>query len=504
MAGIRIEGDLSGISAETDSDKNLFVRTPGYTTAGVAIGGSAANAGGVTNYSANDEGERIGTRDVRSPECDDDYRVRVAHDNLQDQETFNSTSQNTGKFFHAFTTLTATVSASGLLTNSGNITTTTTGMNFGSHAMFRCAGTETLVCETSVAFTAQPNSNTVIDFGLFLRGAANPFLPLDGVYFRMSSTGIQGVINNSGVETSTSVFPLSGGTGTFVYTNNAVNRFLIQITNVRVTFWINNYKYGELPNPTGAGFPCKSVALPWSVRHAIVGGAAGAATQALISDYRVYLRGPDYADRLSVINQRVLGSYQGLSGGTMGSLATLPNSTNATAAAPSNTALTANLPSGLGGQGVVTAAVASATDGIWGSYQVPAGTIAVQGRRLVIRGVLVDCVNTGAAVATTATTIQFSLAFGHTAVSLATAESASFATGTTKAPRRVAVGFATWAVAAPIGAGPQGGRVFIDLGDAPVFVNPGEFVALVGKFLLGTATASQTISFVWQPIYGWE
>ena len=175
------------------------------------------------------------------------------------------------------------------------------------------------------------------------------------------------------------------------------------------------------------------------------------------------------------------------------------NSTNPTAGAPSNTALAANLPGGLGGQGLVTAAVAAATDGIWGSYQIPAGTANVQGRRCVIRGIRIDAVNTGAAVATTATTIQFSLAYGHTAVSLATAEAAA-----AKAPRRLPLGFMTWAVGAAIGQGPQAGPIIVDLGDAPVFVNPGEFVQLVGKFLVGTATASQVINFTWQPIYGWE
>lgn len=199
------------------------------------------------------------------------------------------------------------------------------------------------------------------------------------------------------------------------------------------------------------------------------------------------------------VGNRIYGSYQGLSGGTMGSTATYPNSTNPTAAAPSNTALTANLPGGIGGQGSVIAAVAAATDGIWGSFQVPAGTANVQGRRLAVRGVLVDLINIGAAVATTATTIQFSFAFGHTAVSLATAEGVA-----SKAPRRVPVGFATWAVGAAIGSQPQSGRIFLDLGDAPIFINPGEFGALVGKFIAGTATASQVISFVWLPVHGWE
>lgn len=82
---------------------------------------------------------------------------------------------------------------------------------------------------------------------------------------------------------------------------------------------------------------------------------------------------------------------------------------------------------------------------------------------------------------------------------MATSEAA-----TTKAPRRIPLGFMTWPVGAAIGQGPQGGPIVVDFGDAPIFVNSGEFVALVGKFLVGTATASQTISFVWQPIYGWE
>jgi hypothetical protein len=316
-----------------------------------------------------------------------------------DQEAFTDTAQNTGKFSHAFTTLTATSSAAGLLTNSGNITTTTTGMTFGSFAQFPIGGTNTLVVETALSFSAQPNSNTVIDFGVFQRGASTAFLGLDGVYFRMNSTGLSGVINNAGVETTTGVFPLALGTGTFAYTNNRVYRFLIQITNVVTTFWIDNLKVGEIPTPAGADSPCQSRSLPWSIRHAIVGGAAGAATQALVKDYRVSVRGPQYANVLSTSGNRMFGSYQGLSGGTMGSLATYANSTNPTAAAPSNTALTANLPGGLGGQGAVTAAAAAATDGIWGSYQVPAGSTTVQGRRLVVRGVRLQCINNGAAVA---------------------------------------------------------------------------------------------------------
>lgn len=496
-------GGVTNAKQEVEAvNLNAFVRLPGYTATGVPLGGGDANS--AASYSEVDNGVVFGTRSVLSGEVDDDYRNRVAHDNWIDEENFVDTSQNTGKFSHLFTTLTATESTSGLLTNSGNITTTTTGMTFGTFAMFPVSGTQTLVVETALALTAQPNANQVIDFGVFQRGVSAPYAPLDGTYFRVSSTGIQGVINVNGVETTTAIFPLTGGTGTFIYTSNTVYKFLIQTTNVKTTFWINNIKYGEIVNPIGAGLPALSRALPWSIRHAIVGGTAGLPMQALVKSYRVFLRGPQYAERLSVVGNKVYGSYQGLSGGTMGSLATQPNSTNQTAAVPTNTALTANLPAGLGGVGLVTAQATVATDFIFGSYQIPVGSTTVQGRRLVIRCVLVDMLNTGAVVATTATVLEMKLAFGHTAVPLTTPNTASFATATTKAPRILGLGYQTWAVGAAIGASPTQGKLFLDLGDAPVYVNPGEFVALVGKFLIGTATASQTIQFMWQPVYSWE
>lgn len=180
----------------------------------------------------------------------------------------------------------------------------------------------------------------------------------------------------------------------------------------------------------------------------------------------------------------------------MGTLASYANSADPTAAAAlSNTAA---LVTGLGGQFRFNAAATAVTDGIVTSYQVPAGTVSIQGRRLILRGVKISCANLGAAVATTATTLAWSLAFGHTAVSLATAEAA-----TTKAPRRIALGLQTWAVGAGIGAMPQNGDLYVPF-NTPVVVNPGEFVATVAKFVVGTATGSQVI---WGHVtldYGWE
>jgi hypothetical protein len=502
MAGIRIEGNTSGTVAEVDADNSLFVNTPGHTSGGVARGGTETEAGAVGFFSEVDAGIVNGVREMLSPEVDKDYRLRIAHDNPLDQELFNYTAQNTGKHTFTFTTLAATIGTGGITTNSGSITTTTTGLTFGTFAMFPVGGTQTMVCENSVAFSAQPNANTVFDIGLFQRGATAAFAPLDGVYFRVNSSGMFGVVNSGGVETATAVFPNALGTGTYAYVNNATNRFLIQANNVSVTFWINNIKYGELPTPVGVNFPCKSLALPWSFRHAIVGGAAGAVFQAVISDYRIYVRGSPYADSLGEVGNRVFGSHQGLSGGTMGSLANYANSANPSAQVPTNT--TAALGTGLGGQFWETFSLALTTDGIICSYQVPAGSSTVQGRRLRLNGVkLTSYVQT--VLAGGPMNRQYSLAFGHTAVSLATAESASMATATTKAPRRIALPSLTQAITAAQAVNtmvsqPGGATEYFA---NPIFVNPGEFVALVVKGV-GTVGTSGTIAHMVAFDYSWE
>ena len=463
---------------------------------------NAANIGGVRNFSENDQGYITGITSITSPEVDVDYRLRVSQDILLDEETFFYTAQNTGKHNYLTTTMTNTWTAGQLTTNATSITTTTTGTVFATYATFPTNGTQTLSGDFELGFSAQPQTNSFVEFGFGIPSTV-AVAPTDGVFFRLNSAGLQGIGSFNGTETSTGVFPLSGGTGTWVYTNAKRYQFIVYIGGVSAEFWVNDgtgaVKLGSIPLPSAQGRMNLAAGVPLFVKHRITGGAAGGVLQASLGAYSVRVGGSNMAVTPSTQGNRIWGSYQGLSGGTMGSLASYANSANPTAAAPSNTALTANLPTFLGGQGAVVAAVAAATDGIWASSQIPAGTVLIPGRRLVLRGFNLDLVNLGAAVATTATTIQFCIAYGHTAVSLATAEAAA-----TKAPRRVALGIATWPIAAAIGAQPQHGNLWLDLGDAPIFVNPGEFVALVGKFLAGTATASQVINFTHTPVFGWE
>jgi hypothetical protein len=186
---------------------------------------------------------------------------------------------------------------------------------------------------------------------------------------------------------------------------------------------------------------------------------------------------------------------QGSNGGTMGSpQVQWANTALPTAAAATNT--TAALGAFLGGLFLMNAPVTGATDLIVSSYLNPLGGVAQTPRTIKLRGIKVDCINTGAAVATTATALAVSVAWGGTALSLATAETGSFVTATAKARRIQPIGVMTFPVAAAIGA--VAGTIQFDF-EAPLIINPGEYVQVVAKPVVGTATASQVLAFVISP-----
>lgn len=148
---------------------------------------------------------------------------------------------------------------------------------------------------------------------------------------------------------------------------------------------------------------------------------------------------------------------------------------------------TAALGSGLGGQFWATATLTANTDGIISSYQVPAGTVALPGKTLVVTGVKISTfIQT--ALTGGGSVLQWSLAFGHTSVALNTTESA-----TAKAPRRVALGIQPFASGAVFGV--VGAEIWVDFSGGPIVVNPGEFIQTVWK-QIGTAPSAGVYAHV--------
>lgn len=458
---------------------------------------NGANVGAVRFVSENDAGARTGTPYLYSPETDEDFRLRIAHDNLIDIETFNYTAQNTGKHTYSTSTLTATWTTAGLTTNGGSVNTTGTGLTFGTYDEFPVLGTANIFCEFEGSFSNQPTSNVIIDMGMFRRGASTAYAPTDGIYFRLNSTGVFGVINYNGVETTTSLF-------NFTYINNQKYQFIVTINQESVQFWIDNILCAEIHNPTGQSAPCLSATLPFSIRHAHT-GTAGAIIQFVLNSYNISIGGPNLGRSFSDTMNRALGSYRGLSGGTMGQLiaGTVTSGTlvKPTAAVPANTSLVANLPNSLGGRiyEQLTTGLAANVDAIFASYTVPAGTVSVQGKKLKVTGIKLSGMCSTVVVGGPAFT-EWYIVFGTTADSLATTEAA-----TTKAPTRVMLPELTTNMAAAAAAGsllpqPQYYAKF----DNAIYVNPGERIQLVGNKTITTAITSGILSFIYQFDYTWE
>lgn len=468
MAGIPIQDGAGGPLLTVDANNRAKVS--------LANSDTPTQVGSVRLLSESDSGTILGTPILKSPETSDDFRLRVGVDGLWDYEQFNYAAQNTAKHNVVSTTMTAAYSGQYLTTNGASITTVTTGVRLRTYRYFPVFGAGVLYLDMQAGVTAAIPTNTIIDFGFFTDSGANPFTPTDGAYFRISSAGVFGVVNYAGAE-QTSI--LTG----FTPAPNVTYQWTITLSHNNVLFWVNDICYAQVVKPATTPQSVQAPALPLSIRHVIAGGAASSIIQFRIGSYAVTVGDID-SNRLwaSAMVGMGLSAIQGASGMTQGQTSNYTNSTVPTTAAGTNIAAAYTT---LGGQWQVAPVAGAETDIIMFGYQVPAQAAGVPAKNLVIRGVWIDGFNSGAANGATATVLQWGLAAGSTAVSLATAETAG-----TRAPRRIPLGIQTLQATAAIGVKME--RVVVNL-DAPIVCEPGTFVHIFYKQPIGLATASQIL-----------
>lgn len=474
----KIVGSAGTNVAEVNSSNELKV-----------VGDKARNS--ATVFCENDPGTVTGSPLLRSPEVSQDYRVRVGTDTVLFTDTFNATAQNTGNWKHSFSTMTMTQSAGFLNVNAAG--TSTASGNYAylqSWRHFPLIGTAPLAVELTGQITATPTANEIFLAGLGVAtGAAEP---VDGVWFELSSAGLKGCLRyNSGTTQKTT---LIANPATIALNTNS--KYVLVIGEREIEFWIDDVLYGTLDVPAPQGQPFITTALPLFIlkyNSALVGSSPNMIVK--VGDVSVTLM--DLATNMTWANQMASSGLgmQGLNGGTMGSpQVQWANTALPTAAAATNT--TAALGAFLGGIFQMNAPATSATDVIVASYQNPAGGVNQTPRTMKLRGIKVDCVNSGAAVATTVTTFAVAVAWGGTALSLATAETGSFVNNTTKARRIQPIGVISFPVGAAVGAAAT--PIQFDF-EAPLVINPGEFVQVIAKILVGTATASEVFQWIISP-----
>ena len=409
-----------------------------------------------------------GDRAMKELECSEDYRLRTENDNLWLYDYPLGSFVNTRKWKTVLTTQTITIAGARYELNSSGITTVNTGSMLQSWRVVPFYKANSTYIEFNVNWTSVPVANWFGEWGVG-NAATAVAAATDGVFFQITANQFRGVLRNNSVETYVDL-------GTIPDAGN-VHDFAIEIAQDVVHFWHEGNLLGSVSVPNAQFGATSQPTLPVMVRTYNAAIAPSVAIKLQCSAIQASNGGVDI-NRLWSTQQAGMGnsSVQVPSGSTVWQTGNYANSAAPASATLSNTAAGYTT---LGGQFQFAAVAGAETDYALFAYQVPTG------QTLVIHGIWIDTMNTGAAVATTATWLQWALGVGASAVSLATADALA-----TKSSVRIAIGNQVFPIAAAIGA--QATRIDVNL-DAPLVVNATEFVHVILKMPLGTATASQIV-----------
>lgn len=458
----------------------------------MALTNTPALIGSVRLMSENDAGTITGVPYLKSPETSSDFRLRVGMDTVMFDDTFNGTTQNTTKWAYSTATLTATMPSAGTL-NFGTVqgTAATHGAFYRTFQYMPLFGAGGLAVEFHYGqFTADLVANEV-----FLLGVGNVTTagvePTDGCWLQVTAGGLVGVLRYNGTTTQTGVLaPLS------ILNLGNLYHLCIVIGASEAEFWLDDELLGEMAIPPSTAQPFLQGSLPVFMQKLCTGTVSNTNTMR-VSDVTVshldILTNKDWGIARALAGKS---GFVGQNGHTQGKTTLWTNNTAPTAVALTNTTAAFT---GLGGIAAILPTLAVATDGIVFSFQNPVPTVNLTGRTLVINGVkaqgAVSVVLAGGPV-----TYAYAVAFGHTAVSLATGETASFANNTTHAPRIAPIGMETYPATAAAGTLGAGASIqFLN----PIVVRPGEFIALIARNIgVVTTTGAITLTAVFDAY--WE
>lgn len=311
-------------------------------------------------------------------------------------------------------------------------------------------------------------ANAIAEFGFGAPSGVTAAIS-DGAFFRKTTAGqLQAVVSFNGTETTQNLGAVNI-TDFYDYSivvdEQYVHFIVIDSTGTVVSDVIQN-------------IGVVTQAFLWSVTHLPCfyrlynNTAPATAPTLIIGGVSVVNKDIDsnksWAEQLATLTKNAITSPT-----TFAQLANYANSAAPASATLSNTAAGYTT---LGGKWQFAAVAGAVTDYALFGFQNPTPY------QLVITGVKIDAVNTGAAVATTATILEWGLAVNSNAVSLAT--------GAPYPPMRISLGVQAFIVAAAIGA--VAPPIYVQF-KTPVVVEPGRFLHIILQMPVGTATAAQVI-----------
>lgn len=441
-----IEGSLSSNQAEVTEDNNLQVTLPA-----VALQAGFAKM-------LDSKGDGLLTTENGA--------LNTSLDGIILFEQVDGAALNTNVWTTSTDTMTVTQTGGFITLNANSTLTAAKYAIFNSIKSIPMYGHLPLRIAFNVKVPAQPQANLTMELGIGT--ALTNATPTDGAFFRWnSSSEFRCIINNGGNEVASVALTAP--------TNNDVTLFEIVIVENLVQFYVDDVLVDETEVPVGQAYPTNAGRLPLFARVYNGGSSPSQAGQIsigqVIAVQQAMNQNKTWTDTLSALGR---GAYQS-------PIAPFTQSANHANSASPVSATLSNTAAGystLGGRYQFAAPAGAATDYALFAYQVPTGY------QLYINAISINAINTGAAVATTATILDWSVGVNASAVSLATSE----APPTSWAPRRIPLGTQGFIVGAGIGTNATDiSRIF----PTPLVVDGGRYVHVIVQVPVGTATGSQ-------------
>lgn len=463
----------TGLQAEVNADKELTVALSSDSTKGgfVTLVGETSPTGAPAG------------RITRTIDVDADYRARVGIDNAVLQMRFSSTNINRSVVKETTTTQTIVQSGGFITLNNSALTAANQGAKIESWQIVPVLGAGATWYEGSFVATQAPQANQNAFCGAYISASAIA-APTDGYAFVWNPSGeFRCIVYNNGTPAQSIALTAP--------TINARYHWLIGASNDKTEFFLaasgSEYEcVAQIWCPSSTAAPTSSMSFPIAAQVYTGGSAPALAMQLKLGDCWANCNGQNLNQTFAASMARIgNGSGQQPEGVASGITANHTNSAAPTSATLSNTTPSYGATI-LDGKFQFAAVAGSETDYALFAFLVPAGTAAAAGKSLHIYGASVDIYNMGAVSATTPTLLSWNIGYGSTTATLATAADAA---GVKRARIRP-IGVHSIPVGTAVGANIQLPPVSFAV---PLVVEPGQYVHLILKMPVGTATASQII-----------
>lgn len=404
----------------------------------------------------------------------EDGHIQAALDTTLVSDRAVGTTLNTNVWTAATTTMTIDTLSGFYRLNASAITTAATTASISTIKLHSLGYADLPVYGVAVAKTNNlPLANSTAQLGFFSFTGTTP-AATDGCYFEWNASAeFRAVTNFNGTPLQSAVLTNPS--------SNIIHVFTVQASYDECQFFVDGNEVASIPlQNVGGTSPLLGPKLAYTARVTTSAGAPLLAPSLQVASVTTYLTA-------SNINKAF--THQLAGGGraayqspvtTFGQTANHANSTSPTSATLSNTAAGYTT---LGGRYQFAAPLGAATDFALFGYQVPTGL------QLYVTGIRISACNTGAAVATTATMLDWSIGANSSAVSLATADTLG-PPPTAWGPRRMPLDSQGFVVGAAIGACAP---TIVHSFSTPVVVDSGRFFHVILQVPVGTATASQVI-----------